>query len=205
MKKVLIPAFATIAMTMASCNCNSCKTDSTTEEPSAIETIMTRTSVRQYIPDRPIAADTVEILLKAGMAAPTARNSQPWEFVVVNTREGLDSLRDASPHGKMLDTAPLTIVPCGNMGKTMKKAAHMMWVQDLSAASENILLAAHSLGLGAVWVGVFPIPERIEGVSKALQLPDTIIPLCIIPIGYPAGENTPKDKWNPECIHYNKY
>lgn len=205
MKKVLIPAFATIAMTMASCNCNSCKTDSTTKEPSAIETIMTRTSVRQYIPDRPISADTVEILLRAGMAAPTARNSQPWEFVVVNTREGLDSLCNASPHGKMLATAPLAIVPCGNMGKTMKKAAHMMWVQDLSAASENILLAAHSLGLGAVWVGVFPVPERIEGVSKALQLPDTIIPLCIIPIGYPAGENTPKDKWNPECIHYNKY
>ncbi len=202
---LLVSSFLLIMSVSCNCSDKGQCSQNVSDEMTAIDAIMTRTSVRQYQSDRTISADTVELLLRAGMAAPTAGNRQPWEFVVVDTREGLDSLMNASPHGKMLETATLAIVPCGNMERTLQKDAHMMWVQDLSAATENILLAAHALGLGAVWVGVYPVAERVEGISKALQLPGEIIPLCVISIGYPASDNQPKDKWEPERVHYNKY
>ncbi len=162
-----------------------------------IRTIMTRTSIRQYS-SQPVSKSQVEMLLRAGMAAPTAVNRQPWHFVVVTNREKLVSL--GAGRNRMLEQCPLAIVVCGNLEKALSGQAQEYWVQDCSAATQNILLAAHALGLGAVWTGVYPIDQRVSTVSSLLQLPDTLKPLCVIAIGYPAESPMPKDKWQPENV-----
>lgn len=192
-------------------NMTSCNSDAAAPKagaPSAVtpmENILTRTSVRTYEADHTITPDTVEMLLRAAMSAPTARNSQPWEFVVLDTRESLDSLAEALPYAKMLRQAPLAIVTCGNMERALDGEGRGFWIQDVSAATENLLLAAHALGLGAVWTGVFPSTDRTAAVQQRLGLPPTVIPLAVVPVGYPAGENVPKDKWHPERIHTNRW
>ena len=174
------------------------------ETADALDVIMTRASVRSYT-DQPVEKDKVEKMLKAAMAAPTARNQQPWAFVVVDSREILDELAETLPHAKMAAQAPLAIVACGDLTKSLSGVAQEYWVQDVSAAIENLLLAAHAMELGAVWTGVYPIPERVNDVVQVLSLPEHIIPLAVIPIGYPAGEVQPKDKWKPENVRYNKW
>lgn len=168
-----------------------------------IENIMTRTSIRQFT-DQPIAKDTLDLLVKAGMAAPSAVNAQPWAFVVVTDRAVIDSLNAVKPYFN-LKTATAAIVVCGDLNKAMEGDGREYWVQDCSAVTENILLAAHGLGLGAVWCGVYPIQQTVEGVSKTLNLPETIIPLDVVTLGYPAENPEPKDKWKPELIHYNQW
>lgn len=170
----------------------------------ALENIATRTSVRSYL-DKPVDATLIEQLLRAGMAAPTAVNRQPWHFVVITDRTKLNELAKANPHAGMLMKAPLAIVVCGDMKKALTGEAQEFWVQDCSAATENILLAANALGLGAVWTGTYPDKKRCEAVAAVLNLPDHLIPLNTIVIGYPDKENTPKDKWKPENISYNTY
>ena len=169
-----------------------------------LDNIATRTSVRSYL-DKPVDASTTELLLRAGMAAPTAVNRQPWHFVVVNDKAQLEALSGTNPYSDMLARAPLAIVVCGDMKKALDGNAREFWVQDCSAATENILLAAHSLGLGAVWTGTYPNKERCQAVADVLKLPEHLIPLNIIVIGYPDKENKPKDKWKPENISYNVY
>ena len=144
-------------------------------------------------------------MLRAGMAAPTAVNAQPWHFVVVSDKAKLGELAAANPHAGMLKSAPLAIVVCGDMTKAMEGKGRQFWIQDCSAATENILLAAHAQGLGAVWTALYPMEERIQPVSEALKLPDTLIPLCTVVIGYPAEQPEPKDKWKPENVSYNEY
>ena len=162
----------------------------------ALENIATRTSVRSYL-NKPVEAAQIEQLLRAGMAAPSAVNKQPWHFVVVTDKAQLAALAKANPHAGMAAKAPLAIVVCGDMTKALSGDAREFWVQDCSAATENILLAANALGLGAVWTGTYPNQERCKAVASVLQLPKNLIPLCTIVIGYPAGENQPKDKWKP--------
>lgn len=168
----------------------------------AIENIMTRTSVRKFDPRHAITADTVEILLRAAMAAPTAMNRQPWAFIVVDDRAVLDDLLSASPYSR-LETAPMAIIHCGDMSLALEGTTRDFWTQDVAAATENILLAANALGLGSVWTGVYPDTVRVEGVRRVLGLPDSIIPLSIVPIGYPATKPEPKDKWAPSKVHHN--
>ena len=168
----------------------------------AIKNIMTRTSIRKYT-DQPVSKTDIETLLRAGMAAPTAVNRQPWHFVVVTDKSKLKEL--SGGRGGMLEHCALAIVVCGNMEKTMQGKGQEFWIQDCSAATENILLAANALGLGAVWTGGYPMDERVASISKALKLPETIIPLCTIVIGHPAESPTPKDKWKPENISYNEF
>ncbi len=192
-------------MALSSCNNNNTTTETTpTDSSSAVlDAIFTRTSIRSYEPDHAVSRDTVEILLHAAMSAPSAVNKQPWAFVVLDTREALDSLAEVLPYAKMLTHAPLAIVPCGDMNKAIEGEGRDFWIQDVSAATENMLIAAHALGLGAVWTGVYPDLERVKAVKERLGMPDNIIPLCVVPVGYPAGNQQPKDKWNPEAIHYN--
>ena len=173
-------------------------------EDAVLNAIMTRCSVRQY-QDKPVEQAKVEKMLRAGMAAPTAVNRQPWHFVVVNTREALDRLAGANPRGGMLRSAPLAIVVCGDMNKALEGKGQEYWIQDTSAATENILLAAHAMGLGAVWTGAWPMEDRVKSISEALQLPEHIVPLCTIVIGYPKGDAQPKDKWKPENVSYNTF
>jgi nitroreductase len=170
----------------------------------AINNIMTRTSIRQYT-DEPVSKADIETMLRAGMAAPTAVNRQPWHFVVINSKEKLAELAGDNPRGGMLKKAPLAIVVCGNMDKALPGQGRGFWVQDCSAATENILLAANAIGLGAVWTGLYPDENRAGVVAKVLKLPETYIPLCTIVIGHPAEQPTPKDKWKPENISYNEF
>ncbi len=166
-----------------------------------LSNIMTRTSIRQYT-NVPVSKADIETMLRAGMAAPTAANRQPWHFVAVTNKEKLAEL--AGRRG-MIKQAGVAIVVCGNLDKAMQGKAQEYWIQDCSAATENILLAAHALGLGAVWTGCYPTDDRVAEVSKVLKLPETIVPLCVIAIGHPAEQPTPKDKWKPENVSYNEF
>lgn len=169
-----------------------------------INNILKRTSVRSY-EDRAVESEKVEKLLRAGMAAPTAVNKQPWHFIVVTDKNQLQKLSEANPNAGMAAKAPLAIVVCGDMDKALEGDAREFWVQDCSAATENILLAATGMGLGAVWTGTYPSKERCAAVADVLRLPETLIPLNTIVIGYPDTESTPKDKWKKENISYNVY
>ncbi len=174
-----------------------------------IDNIHARKSVRSYKtnPDGsavPVSRDTLEIIVKAGMAAPTAMNRQPWEFFVITRGEnkGADPmavLADKLPYAKMLKSAGAAIVVIGNpeIGK--------LWQHDCSAAAENILLAIESMGLGGVWTAGYPYEERVSAIKETLGIPDPYLPLCVIPVGYPSGDTKPKNKWKPEKVHYNKW
>ncbi len=167
------------------------------------DNIMTRTSVRSYL-DQPVEDSKIQRLLRAGMAAPTAVNTQPWRFVVIRNRATLDKIAEITPNARMAADAPLAIVVCGNMKNEKEDVVRKFWTQDLSAATENILLQAHAMGLGAVWTGIYPDSKRCDAISGLLSLPDHIIPFCTIVIGYPKGEQHPKDKWKPENVTYEE-
>lgn len=141
-------------------------------------------------------------MLRAAMAAPTAMNKQPWHFVVVDQRDLLDALADANPYAKMIKKAPLAIVVCGDTEKMIEGGGRDFWIQDASAATENMLLAAHAMGLGAVWTGAYPSEERCQAIGKALSLSSNLIPLNMVVIGYPAEHPQPKAKFKEENISY---
>jgi len=166
----------------------------------AIQTIMTRPSVRAFL-DKPVPEEIVERLLRAAMAAPSAKNSRPWAFVLIRDRAELEKLGAALPNAKMTATAPLALAICGLMDKTLPGEAREYWIQDCAAATENFLLAVHALGLGAVWTGVHPISERIAILKETLRLPNGVEPFCLIPFGWPAGPVDAKDKWDPAVVH----
>lgn len=202
----LFVAMLGISAVMASCD-GAKKGEETQQKcdpaKAVIENIMTRTSIRQFT-DQPVSKDTLDLIVKAGMAAPSAMNAQPWAFVVITDKEVLDSLNVIKPWFN-LKTATAAIVVCGNLEKTQEGPLQEYWVQDCSAATENILLAAHAYGLGAVWCGVYPNQEIVPGVSRVLQLPENIIPLNVVTMGYPAENPEPKDKFKTENIHYQKW
>ena len=161
-----------------------------------------RRSVRSYA-DRPVEPEKIEKLLRAAMQAPSAANQQPWEFIVVREPESLKKLAGLSPYSKMLAAAPLAFVLLGNKEKM---AWPQIWQQDMGAAAENLLLEAVELGLGAVWLGVAPLEERMEFISRMFGLKETLDPFCVIPVGYPAGKgNTFVDRYDPAKVHYEKY
>lgn len=168
-----------------------------------MENILSRKSVRSYT-DRPVSREQLDTLVRAAMAAPTGRDMRPWRFVVINERETLKALSDSLPFAKMLPEAQAAIVVCGDMSVTDKEGnPSRNWPFDCSAATENLLLMAESMGLGAVWTGVYPYKERIKAVKNALNLPENIVPFNLIPVGYPQGAPQPKDKFDQSNIHYN--
>ena len=203
MKMLRLLLAVALATTLTACNGQS-EVKNESNDNGMLETIMTRTSIRQYT-DQPVEKEKIEAMLRAGMAAPTAVNAQPWHFVVVSDKAKLGELAAANPRAGMLKSAPLAIVVCGDMTKAMEGKGRQFWIQDCSAATENILLAAHAQGLGAVWTALYPMEERMQPVSEALKLPDTLIPLCTVVIGYPAEQPEPKDKWKPENVSYNEF
>ncbi len=173
-------------------------------EKDVISVIHQRKSVRNYTAEQ-VPPDQLETLVKAGFAAPTARNQQPWEFVIITERETLNLLGDGLRLGKMLTTAPAAIVVCGNSSEFLEDEERDMWMLDCAAAAQNILLAAEGLDLGAVWVGVFPVKQRMEHVAKVLNLPERIIPLCVIAVGHPTGLEKPKDKYRPTKVRFQSW
>lgn len=165
------------------------------------ENIMTRKSVRKFL-DEPVPNDVLESVLKAGMAAPSAMNRQPWAIGVIDDKSILEKMSEKLPYGR-LETAPVAIVICGDLNKSPEGEAQDFWVVDCSMMAENILLAAHAHGLGAVFTGAWPTKERGEIVKEFLSIPDNYVVLGVIPMGYPAENPEPKDKWNPDAVHYN--
>jgi nitroreductase len=164
-----------------------------------IEAIMTRRSIRAF-QDKPVPEDLVQKLLAAAMNAPSAANEQSWQFVVVTDKHLLKQVPSFSPYAAMSAKAPLGILVCGDRSKAKFPE---LWVQDCSAATQNVLLAAHSLGLGAVWTGVYGLEGRAEGFAKLLNLPGTIVPLAFIVIGYPAQSVRPETRYREELVHRN--
>lgn len=190
-----------------------CKTNQNAA-PSALDVIMTRTSIRSFTGEA-VPQEQLETILKAGMAAPSAINMQPWRFVVLTDQSKIADVFGQGPRSGMFTTAGAVIVVCGETTAMRKpwgqpdapeeKVENIFWYEDCSAATENILLAAHALGYGAVWTAGYPAMERIEPICAALGIPEGILPLSIIPIGVPAEDPAPKDKWKPENIHWNQW
>jgi nitroreductase len=166
-----------------------------------LEAIRTRRSVRSFMA-KPIPKETIEELLRAAMSAPSAGNEQPWQFLVIDDRKKLDSITGVNPNAKMCKEAQAAILVCGD---TTKEKYPGFWVQDCAAATQNILLAAHERGLGSVWTGIYPIPERVQGFRQLLEIPDTIIPFCLVPLGYPAKESPQVDRFQRDRVHYNSW
>jgi len=165
--------------------------------------IMNRKSVREF-KNTPVSKADLETIVRAGMAAPAAVNQQLWEFFVIDQRERLNQLGDELPYAKMLYQAGAAIAVCGDLTRTFNHDPQSpFWIMDCSAATENILLAVEALGLGAVWTAVYPDAPRVASVQRLLGLPAHVIPLNVIPIGYPAHDEQPKDKWKPERVHWN--
>ena len=162
--------FTLLVLTMLLLSSCSTKAQKNGSEQAVLDNIATRVSVRSYL-DKPVEDAKIEQLLRAGMAAPSAMNKQPWHFVVVTDKQQLAALAKANPYAGMAAKAPIAIVVCGDMNKALSGKAREFWVQDCSAATENILLAANAMGLGAVWTGTYPSEERVKAVSKVLQLP----------------------------------
>ena len=178
--------------------------DNLTVDNAAYQNILTRTSIRNF-KDQEVPEDLKSALLHAAMAAPSGVNKQPWEFILIDDHETLKRLSESLPYAKMTAQAPIAIVVCGNSERFLDGDDSTLWVQDLSAASENILLAAHAFGLGAVWTCLYPHPDRMEYAARILNLPDNIIPFNLIPIGYPSKTHEPIDKWHPDRIHHNHF
>lgn len=169
-----------------------------------LQNIASRKSVRHFTQE-PVTQEQLQTLARAAMAAPTACNKQPWAVIAINDRTMLDSLCAGLPYAKMLAEAQAAMIVCGDLSKALEGDGAQFWIQDCSAATENLLLAAEAMSLGAVWTAVYPDPERMAIVNKVLNLPENIIPLNVIPIGHPTGEDQPKDKWIDENYHLNKW
>ncbi len=179
-----------------------CTNQPTVMKNEAIENILTRVSVRQFTGD-PISEAQLDTLLRAAMAAPSAINKQPWAFIVITDRDKIAQLGEALPYSRCSNHPAVAIIPCGDLTKAIPGEMAGFWINDVSAATENLLLAAHAMGLGAVWTGLHPDMNRAKIVQDMLGLPEHIIPLCIVPVGVPAEQPDIKDKFNPENIHFN--
>ncbi len=168
---------------------------------SVIEAIITRRSIRHYI-RRDVDKSLIDLLLKSAMYAPSARNEQPWHFIVIDQQELFERIMKVHPYAKMLSEAGVAILVCGDEKLELSKG---YWPVDCSAATQNILLAAHSLGLGAVWLGVYPRRERMDGITEIFSLPAHIHPFSLVSIGYPAEEKKVPERLNEERVRWNRW
>ena len=166
-----------------------------------IEAILTRRSIRKYSREK-VTDNQIEIILKAAMYAPSAMNQQPWHFIVIDDHKKLNLIMEVHPYSNMLKEAGLAILVCGDERLQLSKG---YWMVDCGAATQNLLLAAHGIGLGAVWLGVHPREERKSGIRKIFHLPDHIQPFSLISIGYPAEEKPVPQRFKPERIHKNQW
>lgn len=161
--------------------------------------IFRRRSVREFS-EREVAEREVTALLEAGMAAPSARNRKPWHFVVVRERATLKAITEIHPHAQMLAQARLAIAVCGD-----REISPDFWVQDCAAATENILIAAATLGLGAVWLGVHPRAEREEGLKRLFGIPEKFGLLSLVAVGWPKQPPLPRTQFDPGRVHRERW
>jgi len=200
---------AAVLLTAASC----CKSEAPAQK-GALEVIKARTSIRSFTGEK-LSEEQLNTLLDAAMAAPTAANIQPWRFVVITDDAVKAGLYEGERHKAMVTGAGAVIIVCGETTRLRKPhgdenaepvlAPNNYWYEDCSAATENLLLAATALDLGAVWLSCYPNEKSVERIREYLDLPDNVCPLAIVPVGYPAENPEPKQKWDPEKIHYDRW
>ncbi|WP_455637820.1 nitroreductase family protein [Parabacteroides sp.] len=190
-------SFIASSLFLIACNDSTQTKQESQDNNQTLQTIFNRKSVRKYT-ERPVEKEKLEMLVRAGMAAPSSRDRRPWEFIIVTDRNVLDTMGDGLPLARMLKDTKQAIIVCGDTVKSSNA-----WQLDCSAAAQNILLAAESMGLGAVWTAAYPYPDRMKVVRETLRLPEHVVPLTVIPIGYPTGVEKPKDKFNRKQMHYN--
>ena len=166
-----------------------------------MKTIYKRRSIRKYL-DKPVDSKIINDLIKAGMNAPSAGNERPWEFIVVDDSTILKQIPHVHPYAAMTKEAPVAIIVCADVNRFNHGE---FWVQDCSAATQNILLEIAHRDLGGVWVGVYPKEDRVKGLKELLNIPGNIIPFSLIPFGYAAEEKAENDRFEKEKIHFNKW
>jgi nitroreductase len=167
-----------------------------------VDAILSRRSVRRFHPEPP-SQETVELLLRAAMSAPSAGNQQPWEFVVVRGREQLARVPDFHQYASVVPSAPLAILVCCDLARQTTEG---FWPQDCAAATENLLLAAHALGFAAVWLGVYPIEQRVEGCRQLFGLPDNVVAFSLVVVGRSAGPVPPPgERYDPGRVHHDRW
>ncbi len=166
-----------------------------------LDALMTRRSIRRYT-DEPVSDADIEVLLRAAMAAPSAGNQQSWRIIVVTDRDQLDRLSKATPYSQMLASAPVGMVVCGD---TREERHVGYWVQDCSAAIQNLLVAANAIGLGGVWIGCYPVDERVENLREICGVPEGIVPMSMIALGHPAEQKPPADRYQPAFVHHDRW
>lgn len=198
MKKVLTLICCALAMTVANAQ------QPSAVNKAAIENIMTRCSIRKF-KQQPVEDGKIDTLPRAGMAAPTSRDMRPWHFVVIKDAEAREKFAATNQrHGDKIRATPLIIIVCGDTTRMQPGESRDFWIEDCSAASENILLAAHALGFGAVWTSVYPESRKVQAYIRNLNLPGNLIPLNSIMIGYPDEPADVKDKWDESKVTYWK-
>lgn len=204
MKKSFIAAMCAVALMACNKQAENMQNEQINKQEAALENIMTRVSVRQFTGEK-ISDEQIDILLRAAMAAPSAINKQPWAFIVVTDEALIAKLGEALPYSRCGNKPACAFIPCGDLSKAIEGEMAAFWINDVSAATENLLLAAHAMGLGAVWTGLHPDMNRAAMVQQMLGLPEHIIPLCVVPVGVPTEQPEVKDKYKPENIHFNKW
>jgi len=167
-----------------------------------LDTIFRRRSIREY-QEQPVPREILVDLLKAAMAAPSAANHRPWEFVILTEPEGVAQLKEVLPYAKF--NAPAIIVVSGRPEQGYSESGGNYWVQDCSAAIENMLIAAEGMGLGTVWTGIYPIQSRVNDVRRVLGIPETAVPLAAVLVGYPAEEKPARTQYNEARVHWERY
>jgi len=166
-----------------------------------IEAILTRRSIRKYTGE-PISQQELETVLRAACYAPSAHNFQPWEFIIIKDKGKFEKIANMHPYAKMLPQADVCIIVCGDNGKQPMMG---YLVEDCSASIQNILLAAHGIGLGAVWCGLYPQEDRVKFIKELCKLPDNIIPVGMVVMGHKGEDRKVEDRFKPEKLHYENW
>lgn len=166
-----------------------------------MDALFNRRSIRQYTAD-PVSDEEIRFILDAAMRAPSAGNEQPWQFIIVKDPEIINEIPNVHPYAGMVRQAPAVILVCGDLNLVKHGE---MWIQDCAAATQNLLLAVTTKGLGAVWLGVYPREERITGLRKLLELPDHVVPFALVPVGRPKEKKGPEDRYRADRVHQNKW
>jgi nitroreductase len=167
----------------------------------AMEAILTRRSVRTY-KNKEISDELINDLIEAGISAPSAGNQQPWHFIILDDHKIIDKIPNFHPYSSMLSNAQIAIIVCGDLDIETNKG---FWIQDCSAATENILIAARANGLGSCWLGLYPREDRVNGIKSLLKIPENVIPLSLISLGYPVIKQDKVNRYNSSRIHKNKW
>jgi nitroreductase len=169
----------------------------------AMEAILSRRSIRRYLPD-PLPEEAIRRVLEAGMVAPSAGDERPWHFVVITDKEMLAAIPGFHPLARFVPNAAAAILVCADLALSKYPPADW-WVQDCSAATQNILLAAHATGLGAVWLGVHPVRTRIDGARALFGLPETIVPFSLVVLGFPVARKEREQRFDPARVHRERW